>query len=64
MNLKLKLQSALQVEGVRSSERRASSPFQNGRKEVLIGETEGGPRSPRGSTSSAVNDEQDEPILR
>ncbi|KAL2749070.1 protein PALS1 isoform X1 [Vespula maculifrons] len=37
-------------------ERRASSPFQNGRTEVLIGEPEGGPRSPRGSTSSAVND--------
>ncbi|XP_015182227.1 PREDICTED: MAGUK p55 subfamily member 5-A isoform X2 [Polistes dominula] len=37
-------------------ERRASSPFQNGRTEVLIGEPEGGPRSPRGSTSSAIND--------
>ncbi|XP_063977051.1 protein PALS1 isoform X3 [Diachasmimorpha longicaudata] len=40
----------------RISERRASSPFQNGRTEVLIGEPEGGPRSPRGSTSSAIND--------
>nr|XP_012229193.1 PREDICTED: LOW QUALITY PROTEIN: uncharacterized protein LOC105676121 [Linepithema humile] len=40
----------------RIGERRASSPFQNGRTEVLIGEPEGGPRSPRGSTSSAVND--------
>ena len=49
-------QSALQVDGVRAAERRASSPFQNGRTEVLIGEPEGGPRSPRGSTSSAVND--------
>ncbi|XP_044006522.1 putative uncharacterized protein DDB_G0277255 isoform X3 [Aphidius gifuensis] len=38
------------------TERRSSSPFQNGRTEVLIGETEGGPRSPRGSTSSAIND--------
>ncbi|XP_048507546.1 uncharacterized protein LOC105685455 isoform X2 [Athalia rosae] len=37
-------------------ERRASSPFQNGRTEVLIGDAEGGPRSPRGSTSSAAND--------
>lgn len=40
----------------RINERRSSSPFQNGRTEVLIGETEGGPRSPRGSTSSAIND--------
>ncbi|XP_015115444.1 MAGUK p55 subfamily member 5 isoform X3 [Diachasma alloeum] len=40
----------------RINERRASSPFQNGRTEVLIGEPEGGPRSPRGSTSSAIND--------
>lgn len=52
----LQLQPALQVEGVRASERRASSPFQNGRTEVLIGEPEGGPRSPRGSTSSAAHD--------
>ncbi|XP_020289453.1 uncharacterized protein LOC109857514 isoform X2 [Pseudomyrmex gracilis] len=44
------------VQGGRIGERRASSPFQNGRTEVLIGEPEGGPRSPRGSTSSAVND--------
>ncbi|XP_058792463.1 protein PALS1 isoform X11 [Phymastichus coffea] len=58
--------SGLQVDGVRASERRASSPFQNGRTEVLIGEPEGGPRSPRGSTSSAVNDAgpDDEPIVR
>ncbi|CAB0033137.1 unnamed protein product [Trichogramma brassicae] len=56
----------LQVGGVRNAERRASSPFQNGRTEVLIGEPEGGPRSPRGSTSSAVNEEHDypEPIIR
>ncbi|XP_034952722.1 uncharacterized protein sdt isoform X2 [Chelonus insularis] len=40
----------------RLNERRTSSPFQNGRTEVLIGEPEGGPRSPRGSTSSAVNE--------
>ncbi|XP_070161887.1 uncharacterized protein [Polyergus mexicanus] len=60
------------VQGGRIGERRASSPFQNGRTEVLIGEPEGGPRSPRGSTSSAVNDgnflnppdERDEPICR
>ncbi|XP_072752916.1 protein PALS1 isoform X9 [Anoplolepis gracilipes] len=60
------------VQGGRISERRSSSPFQNGRTEVLIGEPEGGPRSPRGSTSSAVNDgnflnppdERDEPICR
>lgn len=60
------------VQGARIGERRASSPFQNGRTEVLIGEPEGGPRSPRGSTSSAVNDgnflnppdERDEPICR
>ncbi|XP_050451389.1 uncharacterized protein LOC126851450 isoform X3 [Cataglyphis hispanica] len=60
------------VPGGRIGERRASSPFQNGRTEVLIGEPEGGPRSPRGSTSSAVNDgnflnppdERDEPICR
>ncbi|XP_023316472.1 uncharacterized protein LOC106651733, partial [Trichogramma pretiosum] len=53
------------VGGVRNAERRASSPFQNGRTEVLIGEPEGGPRSPRGSTSSAVNEEHDypEPII-
>ncbi|CAL7941063.1 unnamed protein product [Xylocopa violacea] len=44
------------VQGGRAGERRASSPFQNGQTEVLIGEPEGGPRSPRGSTSSAVND--------
>ncbi|XP_026829275.1 MAGUK p55 subfamily member 5 isoform X2 [Ooceraea biroi] len=44
------------VQSGRIGERRASSPFQNGRTEVLIGEPEGGPRSPRGSTSSAVND--------
>ncbi|XP_071873155.1 uncharacterized protein isoform X4 [Bombus fervidus] len=44
------------VQGGRVGERRASSPFQNGQTEVLIGELEGGPRSPRGSTSSAVND--------
>lgn len=44
------------VQGGRVGERRASSPFQNGQTEVLIGEVEGGPRSPRGSTSSAVND--------
>ncbi|KAK0161315.1 hypothetical protein PV327_009798 [Microctonus hyperodae] len=42
------------VESNRLNERRASSPFQNGRTEVLIGEPEGGPRSPRGSTSSSV----------
>ncbi|XP_011874898.1 PREDICTED: MAGUK p55 subfamily member 5-A isoform X2 [Vollenhovia emeryi] len=60
------------VQGGRIGERRSSSPFQNGRTEVLIGEPEGGPRSPRGSTSSAVNDgnflnppdERDEPICR
>ncbi|XP_025074678.1 MAGUK p55 subfamily member 5-A [Pogonomyrmex barbatus] len=60
------------VQSGRIGERRASSPFQNGRTEVLIGEPEGGPRSPRGSTSSAVNDanflnppdERDEPICR
>ncbi|CAD6208213.1 GSCOCG00010466001-RA-CDS [Cotesia congregata] len=49
-------------------ERRSSSPFQNGRTEVLIGEPEGGPRSPRGSTSSAINDflstDNPEPICR
>ncbi|XP_043466370.1 uncharacterized protein LOC122501155 isoform X3 [Leptopilina heterotoma] len=44
------------VQSSRVGERRASSPFQNGRTEVLIGEPEGGPRSPRGSTSSAIND--------
>lgn len=44
------------VQGGRVGERRASSPFQNGQTEVLIGEVEGGPRSPRGSTSSTVND--------
>ncbi|XP_053981811.1 uncharacterized protein LOC128878038 isoform X5 [Hylaeus volcanicus] len=44
------------VQGGRIGERRASSPFQNGQTEVLIGEPEGGPRSPRGSTSSAIND--------
>lgn len=44
------------VPGGRICERRASSPFQNGRTEVLIGEPEGAPRSPRGSTSSATND--------
>lgn len=44
------------MQGGRVGERRASSPFQNGQTEVLIGEVEGGPRSPRGSTSSAVND--------
>ncbi|XP_076633986.1 protein PALS1 isoform X1 [Colletes latitarsis] len=44
------------VQGGRVGERRASSPFQNGQTEVLIGEPEGGPRSPRSSTSSAVND--------
>ncbi|XP_011308299.1 uncharacterized protein sdt isoform X2 [Fopius arisanus] len=44
------------VNANRINERRASSPFQNGRTEVLIGEPEGGPRSPRGSTSSAIND--------
>ncbi|XP_076167504.1 uncharacterized protein LOC143146776 isoform X2 [Ptiloglossa arizonensis] len=44
------------VQNGRVGERRASSPFQNGQTEVLIGELEGGPRSPRGSTSSAVND--------
>ncbi|KAK2578480.1 hypothetical protein KPH14_011648 [Odynerus spinipes] len=44
------------VQSGKVGERRASSPFQNGRTEVLIGEPEGGPRSPRGSTSSAVND--------
>ncbi|XP_033207536.1 uncharacterized protein LOC117167059 isoform X3 [Belonocnema kinseyi] len=44
------------VQSSRFGERRASSPFQNGRTEVLIGESEGGPRSPRGSTSSAIND--------
>ncbi|XP_043287949.1 protein PALS1-like isoform X2 [Venturia canescens] len=44
------------VPGGRIGERRASSPFQNGRTEVLIGEPEGAPRSPRGSTSSATND--------
>lgn len=44
-------------QGAKASERRASSPFQNGRTEVLIGDPEGtGPRSPRGSTSSAAND--------
>lgn len=60
------------VQSGRIGERRASSPFQNGRTEVLIGEPEGGPRSPRGSTSSAVNDgnflnppdDRDEPICR
>ncbi|XP_018403562.1 PREDICTED: uncharacterized protein LOC108780369 isoform X2 [Cyphomyrmex costatus] len=60
------------VQSGRIGERRSSSPFQNGRTEVLIGEPEGGPRSPRGSTSSAVNDgnflnppdERDEPICR
>ncbi|XP_057335332.1 uncharacterized protein LOC130674055 isoform X5 [Microplitis mediator] len=50
-------------------ERRSSSPFQNGRTEVLIGEPEGGPRSPRGSTSSAINEnflstDNPEPICR
>ncbi|XP_071627321.1 uncharacterized protein [Temnothorax longispinosus] len=62
----------LPVQSGRIGERRSSSPFQNGRTEVLIGEPEGGPRSPRGSTSSAVNDgnflnpldERDEPICR
>ncbi|XP_024945781.1 MAGUK p55 subfamily member 5 isoform X2 [Cephus cinctus] len=49
-NLLTPLQSA------KVGERRASSPFQNGRTEVLIGEPEGGPRSPRGSTSSAANE--------
>lgn len=44
------------VQSSKVGERRASSPFQNGRTEVLIGEPEGGPRSPRGSTSSALND--------
>ncbi|KAG7207713.1 hypothetical protein KM043_009330 [Ampulex compressa] len=44
------------VQGGRVAERRASSPFQNGRTELLIREPDGGPRSPRGSTSSAVND--------
>ncbi|XP_023246869.1 uncharacterized protein LOC106636192 [Copidosoma floridanum] len=48
--------AGLQVDSVRANERRSSSPFQNGHTEVLIGEPEGGPRSPRGSTSSAVND--------
>ncbi|KAJ8688644.1 hypothetical protein QAD02_024439, partial [Eretmocerus hayati] len=49
--------ASLQVgDSARASERRSSSPFQNGRTEVLIGEPEGGPRSPRGSTSSATND--------
>ena len=57
----------------RSGERRASSPFQNGRTEVLIDtETEGGSRSPRGSTSSAydanllTSEDRDDsgPILR
>ncbi|XP_046488677.1 protein PALS1 isoform X2 [Neodiprion pinetum] len=43
-------------QGTRVGERRASSPFQNGRTEVLIGDAEGGPRSPRGSTSSGAND--------
>ncbi|KAL0127644.1 hypothetical protein PUN28_003137 [Cardiocondyla obscurior] len=60
------------VQSGRIGERRSSSPFQNGRTEVLIGEPEGGPRSPRGSTSSAVNDgnflnppdDRDEPICR
>ncbi|XP_011055683.1 PREDICTED: uncharacterized protein LOC105146830 [Acromyrmex echinatior] len=60
------------IQSGRIGERRSSSPFQNGRTEVLIGEPEGGPRSPRGSTSSAVNDgnflnppdERDEPICR
>ncbi|XP_036139906.1 MAGUK p55 subfamily member 5-A isoform X2 [Monomorium pharaonis] len=60
------------VQTGRIGERRSSSPFQNGRTEVLIGEPEGGPRSPRGSTSSAVNDgnflnppdDRDEPICR
>ncbi|XP_071571975.1 uncharacterized protein [Temnothorax nylanderi] len=62
----------LPVQSGRIGERRSSSPFQNGRTEVLIGEPEGGPRSPRGSTSSAVSDgnflnpldERDEPICR
>ncbi|EZA56260.1 hypothetical protein X777_02878 [Ooceraea biroi] len=56
-NVKLRLFFRQQpVQSGRIGERRASSPFQNGRTEVLIGEPEGGPRSPRGSTSSAVND--------